>query len=846
MSRFPRPRLAAALAGLSLVLVTMLLVGFATSLAGRDNAAGDPEGFAGGRRLRTAFDPFDPGSSYFYFQRNRRPSGHARIDGLSPFGAQFKSVDLPSHRQGLLLTSLGVYDPRDPKGLEKLPASLRRPTMVTRPGRGGLAPGVNIVQIEASALRRRGPAGIERELSAFGRVVGTMEDRGFILRGVERKQLDALADLPYVEAMMPYHDGFKIDRGLGRVPFIQEKRARERKLEIMIASWPGARSEEILRFRAEVESVVGRDAVGDFASDGTILQATVLTGRIPAIARLVTVRAIQEVPEMLLSNAEGTSLVMVGSVEDTLGARPYHDIGIDGGGIDTNGDGRRVNDGSDTVPPQIVAVLDNGLSVDSAQFSETATQPEIPFIRPIGPAHRKVHGIQFVADSGQTCDAILSGSGTHGNVVAGAIAGSPTEIGVFATKTLPVGIPMIVGINMDGVARGARILMQDAAAPSRCTFDELIERGGNITPGNLAARMAAARDAGDNVHLHVMPFGVPNFDNLLTNSQNGNYSIEASQIDTFLVNNRDYMVFVPVGSQGASPSNRAERLYPDLFNGSSLDNDPNIPSGLQIPPPATAKNIVSVGSHRMDMQTFAGDFNEEEVGSAWSSRGPATAASLRTAPIVMAPGEDFNGIFAVPLTGGVAVFRSSDNDNAGPVEHELDELNFGTSFSSAYAAGAGALVRDYFAQGFYPTAGRNAADRMPELSGALVKAALVASANFLEQSSQTDFPTSSDRNLGQARALNLGVIQSDAVGIIGNNEQGYGRVVVTQVLPLSNWPDSFILNPNSVRENPAQGLLVWDDIATGEPLIDNTTRTSATHTFRLTGPNLITAVDGGV
>ncbi|MEE9291538.1 MAG: S8 family serine peptidase, partial [Acidobacteriota bacterium] len=418
------------------------------------------------------------------------------------------------------------------------------------------------------------------------------------------------------------------------------------------------------------------------------------------------------------------------------------------------------------------------------------------------------------------------------------------EIGVFATKTLPVGIPTITGINMDGVARGARIIMQDAAAPSRCSFDELIERGGNITPGNLASRMASARDAGDNVHLHVMPFGVPNFDNLLTNSQNGTYSIEASQIDTFLVNHRDYMIFVPVGSQGAIPSNRAKRLYPDLFNGSALDNDPNIPSGLQIPPPATAKNIVSVGSHRMDMQTFQGDFNEEEVGSAWSSRGPATPASLRTAPIVMAPGEDFNGIFAVPLTGGVAVFRSSDNDNAGPVEQELDELNFGTSFSSAYAAGAGALVRDYFAQGFYPTASRNDGDRMPDLSGALVKAALVASANFLEQSSQTDFPTGSDRSLGQARALNVGVIQSDAVGVIGNNEQGYGRVQVAHVLPLPNWPPSRPIGAPDVLEYPAAGLIVYDDLGTGEPPIDNALNTMAQYSFTVNSANTATRGDG--
>ncbi len=843
MSRFPRPRPAVVLAFLSMIIVAPLLVGLATTLAQRDRDRGDLAGVPGGRQRSGSIDRFGPSSSWFYFERNRVPIGHARSEGLSPFGEQFRSVDHRTDRRGRILTNLGALDPRDPGALDALPQGLRRAPAVGRPGRGGLAEGANIVQISSEALRRMGPAGIEKELSAFGRVAGTIEDRGFIVRGVGRGRLDALADLPFVDAMMPFHDGFKIDRGLGRVPFIQEERARRHELDVLIAAWPGAGRDEIGGLRRDVERIAGADAVTDYGEDGTVLQARVPAGRIAALARIDAVRAIQEVPELVLLNAEGASLVMVGSVEDTRGARPFHDIGVDGGGIDTNGDGRRLNDGSDVVPPQIVAVLDNGLSVDSAQFSETSTQTEI-FPNLIGPRHRKVHAIQFVADSGLTCDAILSGSGTHGNVVAGAIAGSPTEIGVFATKTLPTGVPPITGINMDGVARGARIIMQDAAAPSRCTFDELIERGGNITPGNLATRMATARDAGDEVHLHVMPFGVPNFDNLIDNTQNGLYSIESNQIDTFLVNNRDYMIFVPVGSHGAIPSNRAKRRYPDLFNGTAQDNNPNTPSGLQITPPATAKNIVSVGSHRMDMQTFAGNFNEEEVSSAWSARGPATAASLRTAPLVMSPGEDFNAIFAVPLTGGVAVFRSSDNDNAPPVEKELDELNFGTSYAAAYSTGAGALVRDYLAQGFYPTANRNDADRMPEVSGSLVKAALVASANFLEQGSTTDFPTGSDRNLGQARALNLGVVQSESVGVIGNNEQGYGRVQVSNVLPLPNWPPSRAIGSPDVLEYPAAGLILFDDRGTGEPPIDNAANTSVEHSFTVNSSTTITRADG--
>src|SRR5207245_2377789 len=246
--------------------------------------------------------------------------------------------------------------------------------------------------------------------------------------------------LPVVEAMIPYHPALKIDRGLGRTPLIEAKRARSTTLRVMVAAWQGAGKEELAEMRREVEAVAGARAVSDFSSDGTVLLAEVPSGRVSDLAGIDTVQAIQEEPEELLANSESPSVVMTGSLEDTLGARPYHDIGVDGGGIDTNGDGQRINDGSDAVPPQIVAVTDNGVSYDSAQFSQTATQPTT-ILHPIGPTHRKIHAIQTVQDDGSTCDAVLSGSGTHGNVVAGAIAGWPTGIGVFVSKQTGIDRP---------------------------------------------------------------------------------------------------------------------------------------------------------------------------------------------------------------------------------------------------------------------------------------------------------------------------------------------------------------------------------------------------------------------
>jgi hypothetical protein len=810
--------------------VAALLFGLAGVFAGR------------GSPTRARDNPFGPSSSVMYWQRTRLPQPNHRPEGLSPFGRKFLKPEIPADRRGLVATSLGYLDLKRQRLPEMPPGLARAPEMVLA-GRGGVALGTNIVQVEAEAIQRLGLSAIEADLRGAGSLIGIVPERAFLLRVRDRAGLERLAALDYVEGIVPMPHGLKVSRTLGRKDLIMAKRAPLPDLDLLVAAYPAAGRGETAALRRDLEGLLGAGAVSDYSGDGTVLKVRAPAKRVPEIAALDAVQTIDEESEWVLYNSEAPSLIMTGSLEDTLGARPYHDIGIDGGGLDTNGDGVRDNrtTGGDAVPPQIVAVTDNGISLDSAQFAQSPLKPET-VLNPVGVRHRKVQAIQTVTDSGTTCDGLLSGASTHGNVVAGAIAGYPSQIGVFASKTFGVGNPVVSGIIMDGIARGARIIMQDAGSPDRCTFDELIENGGSITPGNLETRLYAARDGGNNVHLHVLPFGTPNFDNSVENLENGTYSIPSAQIDTFLVNNRDFMIFVPVGSQGALPASPATRRYPEMFDGTSADNDPNNPLStlhvaLQIPPPATAKNIVSVGGHRMDMQTYAGTFNEEEVSVAWASRGPATAISLRTAPIVTSVAEDYNGLFGAPGTGGVAVFRSRDNDNAEPVEAQLDEMNSGTSFGSAYAAGVGALVRDYFAQGFYPSGSRATADRMPNVSGALVKAALVASANFLEQGSITDFPTREDRFVGQARSVFMDRIMGVDVGVIGNNEQGYGRVQLSNVLPIPNWPPSRAIGAPDTLEYPAAGIVVYDDLGTAEPPINNTGHPTAVHTFVVNSPS---------
>jgi subtilase family protein/thrombospondin type 3 repeat protein len=798
------------------------------------------------------------------FAKRRHPlTGYPRPEGLSPLGTLRPVWDIPSaEKERMVETALGWVDPGSIAELRsKTPGLAGNPgrRLQDRGRRGELGVGLNAIQISAAALQGRSIDSIQSALQDMGvKIHEAMPHRGLLVE-VPKDAIGALASADFLEAAMPYEAALRIDPMLGRTPMIERARAASMDLRIVVASLRGTDPKQAL---ADLEKVAGTGKVKEFSTDGDSFETTVHHSKVAHIARLPWVRYVSERPEYMLQNVETPTVAMVGNIKENLPfQKPYHDVGVDGGGLNASGlpQGRRVNDGTAAVPPQIVAVTDNGLSYDSIQFSQTATQVTTT-PAPLGPAHRKVHYVQGVVESGFTCDGTLSGGTTHGNVVAGTIAGNGSELGARVSKHIYNIRPRVDNLEMDGVARSARILMQDAGLVSVCTEAELFERGGNVNPGSLTDRLNAAicpktpaasglcsiaqqgGGGGEEVHLHVMPFGVPNFDNLLANSTiDGLYTADASNIDTFLMNNRDYMVFAPVGNQGmfrtqyyfSSFGSELRAAYPVLFNGTETDNDPNFPSVLQVSPPATAKNLVSVGSHFQDVQTAFG-INQEENPANFSSKGPATIDSLRTAPIIMGVGGDSTGFFFSPNTVSAAVWKSKDNDNLEPVDAVLDDINFGSSFAAAEIAGVAALIRDYFAQGFYPTGTRVTTDRIPNVSGPLVKAAIVASANFLDQVG-TNFAVPGDRQMASARGLDRGSDGTKVIGIMGNCEQGYGRPVLTSVLPLANWPTSKGIGTPDTIEYPSPGLLIFDELGTSEPAINNTTRTFIDHQFTVDG-----------
>jgi hypothetical protein len=774
------------------------------------------------------------------------PEGTLPPAEFSPFGGALKPklVNGPAAAE-LFASPLGdlAWDPAEDAVLQSLKPGLRWGTTEMTNGQNfhGKA-GLNYVRLSQTAIDQQGLDAVMASVSEIGTVLSALPRRTLLIN-VDARNMHLLKQSGVIDRVRAMQPAEKIAGDLGARPVIEKRRATDPNLRVWVALVPGVSTTEMAK---KVAALPGVSDVTEAESAG-YLHLKVHFAQVDKLARVDEVLAIDDDREHMLYNDENVPTIQAGSAEDSNFIRPFDNAGIDGGGIDTNGNGERVNDGSDTVPPQIITITDNGISTDTPNFSQTATQITT-ITRNIGPIHRKIHAIQNVIDVGTSCDSPLSGAGTHGHIVASAIAAYPSQFGVGVTRVGIGGPTEPRNENMDGIARGARIIMQDAGAVSQCTINSLVEHGGNISPGLLTDRLnAAITGAGADGHLAVMAFGAPNnFSTLQFLATNGTYPAESSQVDTFLYNNRDYMLFVPVGNNGGLiGTNRlglALRVIPDLFNGSALDEDANFPAPLQVSPPSTAKNVFSVGSSTDDCFTFFGTTDCEQTINNFTSRGPASEQSLRMAPLGMAPAFDLIG---TPYTAGVAVLRSNDNDNVVPIDAQLDEGNFGSSYSAAYLTGAGAIIRDYFAQGFYPTGDRTTANRVSNLSGTVVKAALVASSDFLEGGIATQGQDNNERDLRRSRCLDLGTVGgvggSVQVDIMCNSEQGYGRPVLTDVLPLSNWSDGFVLHPTSLlaREHPAAGLLVWDRLATAEPLINNTTQTSVTHTFRVGSPNTL-------
>ncbi len=219
------------------------------------------------------------------------------------------------------------------------------------------------------------------------------------------------------------------------------------------------------------------------------------------------------------------------------------------------------------------------------------------------------------------------------------------------------------------------------------------------------------------------------------------YDVQARMVDAFVWSHPDFTVFFAAGNEG--------------------------PTAATIDSPGTAKDVVTVGGAcNPGVSTTVCSGGQNDLAS-FSSRGPTQDGRLKPDIVTVADG--------ISATSSGSAFDCLTYSTANSLCVPPDHGWAGTSFATPAAASVAAIIRQYFTQGWYPTRAPVAADTINP-SAALLRAMLIASGQ-------------------QVTGLNTGATTWP------NNQQGFGRVLLSSILPLPG--DGF---DTEVADNAA-GLL---------------------------------------
>lgn len=288
--------------------------------------------------------------------------------------------------------------------------------------------------------------------------------------------------------------------------------------------------------------------------------------------------------------------------------------------------------------------------------------------------------------------------------------------------------------SQNGMAPGAKLIVQDGGYTVDDDCADLVGLGCPITNFYPALQQAFAQGA----RIHNNSWG--DNENNVFGSYNL-YSQASRDLDQAAWDQRDFLVVCAAGNRGPSM---------DTVNS-----------------PSTAKNGLSVAA-------TVGGSGADSIAS-FSSRG--WTSDRRVKPDLAAPG---------------ASITASSSDGSLATSNCTTQAGSGTSFASPLVCGLAALVRDYFAQGYYPSRRPVASNAFPFVSAALVKAMLVNACRPMS-----------------------------GAGHAPSREQGWGRPNLSLVLAFTNSPHRLLVADAgpTFRGTPAQPFTAWLNVrSTNAPL----------------------------
>lgn len=330
---------------------------------------------------------------------------------------------------------------------------------------------------------------------------------------------------------------------------------------------------------------------------------------------------------------------------------------------------------------QIVAVLDTGLDYDSCFFAEAnGAPPPINTGSPIGGlqsenvdlTRRKVIAYDFL----YSCDQFPNAPGCeipsspaaydnqgHGTHAAAAAVG---DRGSATTHEL-----------YDSIAPAAKLIVQDGGFTGG---DNCAQRPGFGCPVRITPILEQAYRQGARIHSNSWGDrqGAP------ANAQppTANYSESARDVDAFVFTHLDMLLVFNTGNFLGPPNSTAP--------------------ASTLSAPGSAKNTLQVGGTRIQGR-------EDDLLASFTLIGPTRDGRIK--PDVVGP--------AWVTAGDTDMNVTTNNCNVS--------LQPGTSWSAPTVAGAAALVRQYFIEGFYPSGVATDRDRFTP-SAALLKATIIAAA----------------------------------------------------------------------------------------------------------------------